>query len=51
MINLLLAVITTVIVYVLTLLTVVIKLPIFTTVLIFMVSYLFIKEVKYEVGK
>lgn len=51
MINLILALATTVIVYILTVLTVAIKLPVFTTVLLFMVSYLFIKEIKYEVKK
>lgn len=51
MINLILAMVTTTVVYILTILTVAIHLPIFTTALIFMVSYLFIKEIKYEVGK
>jgi len=51
MINLLYALVTTIIVYVLTMLTAGVKLPVFTVYIIFAISYMFIKEIKYEVKK
>jgi len=47
--NLAYALISTIIVYVLTMLTAGVQLPLFTTYLILAVSYMFIKELKYEV--
>lgn len=52
MINLALAVLTTVIVYLLSYIgNSGLQLPLFTTFLVFAVSYLFIKELRYEVEK
>lgn len=52
MINLALSLLTTILVFLLTYLTMRgMVLPLYMNVLVFMVSYLFIKEIKYEVKK